>query len=68
MYVRLFNNGRDMCKGYHRSRRPKSAMDMNITTAINSLVGEHATYKLYVIAETFGILSGVVSRSYANGL
>jgi hypothetical protein len=47
-----------MFNGYHRSRRPKSAMNRDIIAAINSLVDEDASYKVYAIAETFGISSG----------
>jgi hypothetical protein len=32
----------------------------HITAAINSLVDEDATYKVYFIAETFGISSGII--------
>jgi hypothetical protein len=58
--VRRFYNGRDMFKGYHRSRRPKSEMDSNIIAAINALVEEDTTNKVHVLVETFGISSGVV--------
>jgi hypothetical protein len=58
--VRRFNNGRDMFKGYHRSRRPKSEMDSNITAAISSLVDEDATNNVHVLVKTFGVSSGVV--------
>jgi hypothetical protein len=49
-----------MCKGYHRSIRPKSEIDSNIIAAINSLVEEDATNKVHVLVETFVISSGVV--------
>jgi hypothetical protein len=49
-----------MFKGYHRSRRPKSEMDSNTISAINSLVEENATHKVHVLVETFSISSGVV--------
>jgi hypothetical protein len=58
--VRRFYNEPDMFKGYHRSRRPKSEMDSNITAAINSLFEEDATNKVHVLVEIFGISSGVV--------
>jgi hypothetical protein len=64
--VRRFYNGRDMFKGYHRSRRPKSEMDSNIIAAINSLVEEDATNKVHVLVETFGTSSGVVFQIVRN--